>query len=794
MKPNPWRFFSRLLAGLGLGLSLPFSTLAVPITITNAVVGGGLMLGVGTFESGSQATFRAVPQVDWQFDHWEGVPQASATQNPIALTIAPGLQPIAVMASAPGHGRVTSPLGATDLSGWARLSQEYGIAVTQTNLYPQSVSILFKAPEVKPGSDPGITKVVTIDESGRVSRDTNALPFRGCQVAGLQIFSILTTGSWLVLSPSGSLVDVSYDSFSEHANPNSTWVAMGVRREPTRFTAVNHQGQVDTGLSDGAWPSVTNTLTTASGIAQIAFDPVDLNVEEGDPLLLAARVVPFDSLQWCRNGVPQPGLTQLCLNQPIDSSATYQLLAKRGDQQLLTTPTRVRVLPKGYPRVYVNSIEVPKSHRDGNPVSLALKSSFQGGQVFYTLDGSAPSINSPRYTNSFTITNAVIVRALAFSEDFSQSHASDPVTVTVRIDTKYFLRTDWVGLGTVTANPPGGLHIEGDIVQLTANPGPGYVFTRWEGDISGTNPVTQVAMLGNRLVKAVFDPLPRFQVIVTTTAGTTTGSGWYPIGSEVRIGVSPNAGWQFTGWTGSHQGTETNFPWIVADTAHFVAHLATPITRSATGPGRIQLIPDLPLYPFGTQVLVTPIAEPGAYQALWGGIGTGLPRGAWSFTVTNPTPRITALFQPLGGELVGLSLSVGSGGSVTQPNPEGIYPNGTRVDLIATPDDGYEFAGWSGDMISPNPKTTVVMDQNKTVVATFQRRPILTLTQLPNDSRLRLEFIAPANLEVIVETSADLAQWDEQFRLTGQGESTPVRITLSPERDIRSRFWRLRKP
>ena len=97
-------------------------------------------------------------------------------------------------------------------------------------------------------------------------------------------------------------------------------------------------------------------------------------------------------------------------------------------------------------------------------------------------------------------------------------------------------------------------------------------------------------------------------------------------------------------------------------------------------------------------------------------------------------------------------------------------------------------------MISPNPKTTVVMDQNKTVVATFQRRPILKLTQLPNDSRLRLEFIAPANLEVIVETSTDLAQWDEQFRLTGQGESTPVRITLSPERDIRSRFWRLRKP
>lgn len=793
MKPNPWRFFSRLLAGLGL--ALPFSTMAIPVTITNAVVGGGLMLGVGTFESGSQATIRAVPQVDWQFDHWEGVPQALSNQNPIALTIASGLQPVAVMVSVPGHGRVTSPLGATDVSGWARLPQEYGIAVAQTNLYPQSFSILFQVPEVKPGTDPGTTRVVTIDESGRVSRDTNALPFRGCQVTGLQIFSILTTGSWVVLSPTGSLIDVSFNSFSEHvSSPSSPWVATGYTRTPTRVSALNHQGQVDTGLSDGTWPRMTNALTTAAGIAQIAFDPVDLNVEEADPILLAARVVPFDSLQWCRNGVPQPGLTTLCLNQPIESSATYQVLAKRGDQYLLTTPTRVRVLPRGYPRVYVNSIEVPKSHRNSDPVSLSLRSSFQGGQIFYTLDGSTPSILSPRYTNSFTVTNAVIVRALAFSEDFSQSLASDPVAVTVRIDTKYFLRTDWVGLGTVTANPPGGLHIEGDIVQLTANPGPGWVFTRWEGDISGTNPVTQVAMLGHRSVKAVFDPLPRFQVTVTTTAGTTTGSGWYPIGSEARIGVFPNAGWQFTGWTGSHQGTETNFPWIVTDTVHFVAQLATPITRSATGPGRIQLNPDLPLYPFGTQVQVVPIAEPGAYQALWGGIGTGLPRGAWSFTVTNPTPRITALFQPLGGDLVGLSLSANSGGRVSQPNPEGIYPNGTRVDLIATADDGYEFAGWSGDMISPNPAITLVMDQNKTVIATFQKRPILNLTQLPNESRLRLEFIAPTSIEVIVETSTDLAGWDEQFRLTGQGDTTPVRITLSLEHNIQGRFWRLRKP
>lgn len=793
MKPYSWRFFSRLIVCWSFWL--PTTLLAIPVTITNAVIGGGLVLGTGTFDSGTTGVFRAVPQVDWQFDHWEGVPEALNTVNPVHLSISPGLQPVAVMVSTPGRGRVTAPLGSTDVSGWTRLAQDYGIAINRTNTYPQTASILFKAPEVKPYTDPGTTVLVTIDEFGRISRDTNALPFRGCDVAKLQINSINTYGYWLVLSPGGSLVNLGFNTSEELPTPAATtWIAPGFIREPPRLTALEQHGRVTTSFPSGSTIEASNVLTTAAGMAQITFDPVDVNVEEGDPILLAARVAPFDSLQWYRDRKPQPGLTNLCINQPIESSATYQVLAKRGDQYLLTTPTRARLLPKGYPRVYVNSIEVPKSHRDGNPVQIAIKSSFQGGQIFYTLDGSKPSIQSPRYTKEFTVTNAVVVRALAFSEDFSQSLVNDPVTVTVHIDVKYSLRKDWIGLGTVTAIPNTGIHIEGDIVQLKAIPEPGWIFTRWEGDVSGSDPNMQVTMLTNLYVKAVFDPLPRFQITVTTTAATTLGSGWYPLGSEIRIGVTPNPGWQFTGWSGSHEGTETNFPWTVTDTANFIAHIATPITRTATGPGHIQLNPDLALYPYGTAVQVTPIADPGAYQALWGGIGVGLPRGSWNFVVTNPTPKITALFQPLGGDLVGLTLSTSPGGRVSQPNADGIYLNGTRVDLVAAADDGYEFAGWSGDVVSPSPVIVVELDQSKTVHASFLKRPILRLIQIPNDSRVRLEFSAPANLEVLVETSTDLAQWSEQFRLTGQGDSTPVRITLSPERDSQGRFWRLRKP
>src|SRR3954471_1770514 len=78
---------------------------AEPVTITASVVGKGVVLGNGTFESGTQITLRAAPQVDWRFDHWEGVPASDSQSNPITLTAGPGLHPVAVMVASDGSGR-----------------------------------------------------------------------------------------------------------------------------------------------------------------------------------------------------------------------------------------------------------------------------------------------------------------------------------------------------------------------------------------------------------------------------------------------------------------------------------------------------------------------------------------------------------------------------------------------------------------------------------------------------------------------------------------------------------------
>ncbi len=60
---------------------------------------------------------------------------------------------------------------------------------------------------------------------------------------------------------------------------------------------------------------------------------------------------------------------------------------------------------------------------------------------------------------------------------------------------------------------------------------------------------------------------------------------------------------------------------------------------------------------------------------------------------------------------------IGSGGSVTPSG--GKYTSGSEVKLTATPEEGYAFQGWSGDISDAGNPEFVTMDSDKTIEATF---------------------------------------------------------------------------
>jgi len=82
-------------------------------------------------------------------------------------------------------------------------------------------------------------------------------------------------------------------------------------------------------------------------------------------------------------------------------------------------------------------------------------------------------------------------------------------------------------------------------------------------------------------------------------------------------------------------------------------------------------------------------------------------------------------FSPPGGVRHSLSISSTEGGSVTEPG-EGAFPlysEGRVVDLVATPDSGYRFVEWTGNVGTiadvEDATTTITMYGTYVITANF---------------------------------------------------------------------------
>src|SRR5690606_11847063 len=100
----------------------------------------------------------------------------------------------------------------------------------------------------------------------------------------------------------------------------------------------------------------------------------------------------------------------------------------------------------------------------------------------------------------------------------------------------YTLRVERQGSGTVEPEPGTHTYLEGTEVELVASPSDNWTFTRWEGDVTGTEPNASIVMDGDKTVRAVFSIIPLTISDPTVTRGLTLGGtvigvtvgGWTP--------------------------------------------------------------------------------------------------------------------------------------------------------------------------------------------------------------------------------------------------------------------------
>ncbi|NIM15164.1 MAG: PKD domain-containing protein [Candidatus Aminicenantes bacterium] len=141
------------------------------------------------------------------------------------------------------------------------------------------------------------------------------------------------------------------------------------------------------------------------------------------------------------------------------------------------------------------------------------------------------------------------------------------------------------------------------------------------------------------------------------------------------------------------------------------------LTTNTVGNGSITLDPPGGTYNEGTVVTLTAVPDAGWQFDGWSGDLSGTQNPT---TITmNSDKNVTATFSQIPVPQYTLTVNTVGQGSVTLNPPGGVYDEGTVVTLTATPDAGWQFDNWSGDLSGTQNPTTITMNSDKTVTANF---------------------------------------------------------------------------
>jgi trimeric autotransporter adhesin len=164
-------------------------------------------------------------------------------------------------------------------------------------------------------------------------------------------------------------------------------------------------------------------------------------------------------------------------------------------------------------------------------------------------------------------------------------------------------------------------------------------------------------------------------------------------------------------------------------------------------------------------------------------------------TVVMDQPRaVQALFRIW--PTYALSAGTAGGGSVSvspAPNaPANLYFSNTIVTLTATPSSGWSFVGWTGDSVSTNNVTTIVMDQPRAVQALFGTS--LNLFTNGNGQVLLNPPTGPYLFGSTVQLTAQPSAGSYFFGWSGavSGFASPLQFTVTDASGITALFGVLR--
>ena len=349
--------------------------------------------------------------------------------------------------------------------------------------------------------------------------------------------------------------------------------------------------------------------------------------------------------------------------------------------------------------------------------------------------------------------------------DASGDTVSSEATFTLTMDKAYELTANITKQYRLTAvfpkggsvEPMEGIYLEGEEVEVKAMPSTGFTFMGWSGDASGMDPDITVTMDSDKEVIADFKEA--YYLTINTGDGTVDQeSGAYLKDTSLTVTATPDEGYQFLRWTGDMNATDNPLDITLTRNMTVNAVFVRVFNVDFTAENGSVNYPDT-VIKNGERIAITATPDEGYIFSGWSGDVTGSNES--TYITVESDMNITANFT----KLYTLTVSAENGSvNVTETT----VPEGTGVELEATPDEGYEFISWSGvpDADTASNPVTVTVNSDMTVTANIDM--IINISSVEFDGHVNI-YPNPAANFLTVDISGNAQNYVvEMVNITGQ--------------------------
>ncbi len=138
------------------------------------------------------------------------------------------------------------------------------------------------------------------------------------------------------------------------------------------------------------------------------------------------------------------------------------------------------------------------------------------------------------------------------------------------------------------------------------------------------------------------------------------------------------------------------------------------------------------------------------------------------------------------GGVFSLAVTAGEGGAVTEAG--GHYLEGAVAEIAAAADEGYAFAGWSGDASGTDNPLAVAMDGDKTIGALFAPAFTLTVTAGEGGSVSAVSGVYAAGAEAEITAVPEEGWFFAGWSGDAAGADNPLTVTMDAGKEITALF------